>query len=181
MHFTERASFCYIFICSLKKYGVSLQNCILFAQYMKGAQGNRYFMWREDQETEGYLTERTAKIDSVIKMLPKYFSRVHKKKFDYWLSTSYLIKYLWDNSNSFITKSHGDQSKAPTSEQEKYDERIRCIIKNADETLARDLQINNGKKLNLINFGILQKMLLKNWLPLTIDAMHMVHCCQGKL
>ena len=49
---------------------------------MKGAQGNRYFMWREDQETEGYLTERTAKIDSVIKMLPKYFSRVHKKKFE---------------------------------------------------------------------------------------------------
>ena len=32
----------------------------------------------------------------------------------------------------------GDQSKAPTSEQEKYDERIRCIIKNADETMARD-------------------------------------------
>ena len=56
----------------------------------------------------------------------------------------------------------GDQSKAPTSEQEKYDERIRCIIKNADETLARDLRINNGKTLNLINFGILQKMLLKN-------------------
>ena len=83
MHFTERASFCYVFICSLKKYGVSLQNCILFAQYMKGAQGNKYFMWCEDQETEGYLTERTAKIDSVIKMLPKYFSRVHKKKFDY--------------------------------------------------------------------------------------------------
>ena len=55
-----------------------------------------------------------------------------------------------------------DQSQAPTSEQEKYDERIRCIIKNADETLARDLQINNGKKLNLRNFGILQKMLLKN-------------------
>ena len=56
----------------------------------------------------------------------------------------------------------GDQSKAPTSEQEKYDERIRCIIKNADEILARDLRINNGKKLNLINFGILQKTLLKN-------------------
>ena len=47
---------------------------------MKGAQGNRYFMWREDPETEGHLTERTATIDSVIKMLPKYFSRVHKKK-----------------------------------------------------------------------------------------------------
>ena len=40
MHFTERASFRYVFICNLKKYGVSVQNCILFAQYMKGAQGN---------------------------------------------------------------------------------------------------------------------------------------------
>ena len=27
---------------------------------MKGAQGNRYFMWREEPETEGHLTERTA-------------------------------------------------------------------------------------------------------------------------
>ena len=80
MHFTERASFRYVFICNLKKYGVSVQNCILFAQYMKGAQGNRYFMWREDPETEGHLTERTATIDSVTKMLPKYFSRAYKKK-----------------------------------------------------------------------------------------------------
>ena len=47
---------------------------------MKGTQGNRYFMWREDPETEGYLTKRTATIDSAIKMLPKYFSRAHKKK-----------------------------------------------------------------------------------------------------
>ena len=80
MHFTERASFRYVFICNLKKYGVSVQNCILFAQYMKGTQGNRYFTWREDRETEGYLTERTATIDSDIKMLPKYFSRAHTKK-----------------------------------------------------------------------------------------------------
>ena len=36
MHFTERASFCYVFICNFKKYGVSVQNCIIFAQYMKG-------------------------------------------------------------------------------------------------------------------------------------------------
>ena len=36
MHFTERASFRYVFICNLKKYGVSVQNCIIFAQYMKG-------------------------------------------------------------------------------------------------------------------------------------------------
>ena len=50
-----------------------------FAQYMKGAQGNRYFMWHEDPETEVHLTEKTATIDSVIKMLPKYFSRAHKK------------------------------------------------------------------------------------------------------
>ena len=49
---------------------------------MKGAQGNRYFMRREDPETEGHLTERTATIDSVIKLLLKYFSRAHKKKLD---------------------------------------------------------------------------------------------------
>ena len=32
MHFTERAIFRYVFICNLKKYGVSVQNCILFVQ-----------------------------------------------------------------------------------------------------------------------------------------------------
>ena len=49
---------------------------------MKGTQGNRYFMWCEDPETEGYLTKRAATTDSVIKMLQKYFSRAHKKKFN---------------------------------------------------------------------------------------------------
>ena len=74
-----------------------------------------------------------------------------------------------------------DQSKAPTSEQEKHDERIRCIIKDADKILARDLRINNGKKTKFDKFGILQKMLMKNWLPLTIDVMRTVQRHQGKL
>ena len=74
-----------------------------------------------------------------------------------------------------------DQSKAPISEQEKHDERIRCIIKDADEILARDLRINNGKKTKFDKFGILQKMLMKNWLLLTIDVIRTVQRHQGKL
>ena len=43
---------------------------------MKGAQENRYFMWHEDPETEGHLTEKTATIDQNI------FLKCTKKKFD---------------------------------------------------------------------------------------------------
>ena len=105
---------------------------------MKGAQENRYFMWREDPETEGHLTEKTATIDSVIKMLPKHFFKAHKKKIRQLTEHVMLDKISPQQFRFIYREITGDQSKAPTSEQEKYDERIRCIIKNADETMARD-------------------------------------------
>ena len=40
----------------------------------------------------------------------------------------------------------GESSKADTQKQAEYDERIRCIVKNANPTLCRDLHINNEKK-----------------------------------
>ena len=65
----------------------------------------------------------------------------------------------------------GDQSKAPTSEQEKYDERIRCIIKNADKTLARDLQISNGKKTKFDKFWDIAKDVIEE-LTVVNDRCH---------
>ena len=57
----------------------------------------------------------------------------------------------------------GDQSKALTSEQEKYDKSIQCIIKNTDETLARDLRINNGKKTKFDKFWDIAKDVIEKW------------------
>ena len=65
----------------------------------------------------------------------------------------------------------GDQSKAPTSEQEKYDERIQCIIKNADKTLARDLQISNGKKTKFDQFWDIAKDVIEE-LTVVNDRCH---------
>ena len=57
----------------LKKCGILIANTILFAQYYEGSHGNRYFMWRENPDSDEHLTERNGVIDSVTKMLPKYF------------------------------------------------------------------------------------------------------------
>ena len=76
----------------------------------------------------------------------------------------------------------GDQSKAPTSEQEKYDERIQCIIKNADKTLARDLQISNGKKTKFDKFWDIAKDVIEELTAVRrIDVMRTVQRHQGKL
>ena len=45
-----------------------------------GSHGNIYFMWHEDQTSDINLTEHNNVIENVTKMLPKYFSRVHKNK-----------------------------------------------------------------------------------------------------
>ena len=73
----------------------------------------------------------------------------------------------------------GDQSKAPTSEQEKYDESIRCIVKNADETLARDLRIDNGKKTKF--WDIAKDVIEELTAVRRIDVMRTVQRHQGKL
>ena len=57
----------------LKKCGIPIPNTILFAQYYEGSHGNRHFIWRENLDSDEHLTERNDVIDSVTKMLPKYF------------------------------------------------------------------------------------------------------------
>ena len=46
----------------------------------------------------------------------------------------------------YLLRITGDKSKADTQKQVEYDEHIRCIIKNADPALCRDLPVNNRKK-----------------------------------
>ena len=76
----------------------------------------------------------------------------------------------------------GDQSKAPTSEQEKYGESIWCIIKNAEETLARDLRIDNGEKTKFDKFWDIAKDVIEELTAVRrIDVMRTVQRHQGKL
>ena len=53
---------------------------MLFAQYYKGASGNKYFVWHEDPKSSEHSTCRNKTIKEIVKSLPKYFSRSHKQK-----------------------------------------------------------------------------------------------------
>ena len=52
IHFLECQSYRYVFICNLKKFGISTANTILFAQYYEGCHGNRYFMWHQSPNSD---------------------------------------------------------------------------------------------------------------------------------
>ena len=115
----------------LKKCGIPNANTILFAQYYEGSHGNRCFTWRENPDSDEHLTERNGVIDSVTKMLPKYFSRAHKNKMRL-LTERVMLGEISPAQFRFIYQEiTGDNSKADTQKQAEYDERIRCIIKNA--------------------------------------------------
>ena len=131
IHFPERRSYRYVFIRNLRKCGIPIANAILFAQYYEGSQGNRYFMWRENPNSDEHLTERNGVIDNVTKTLPKYFSRAHKNKMRL-LTEHVMLGEISPAQFRFIHQEiTGDNSKADTQKQAGYDERIRCIIKNA--------------------------------------------------
>ena len=66
---------------------------MLFAQYYRGASGNKYFVWREDPKSTEHLTKQNKTIEEVVQNLPKYFSRSHKQKVRKLTKKSCLIKY----------------------------------------------------------------------------------------
>ena len=114
-------------------------------------------MWRENPDSDEHLPERDGVIDSVTKMLPKYFSRAHKNKMCLLTERVMLDKISPAQFRFIYEEITGDNSKADTQKQTEYDERIRRIIKNTDPALCRDLRINNGKKQSLTVSGTLVK------------------------
>ena len=62
IHFLERRSYRYVFIRNLKKFGIPIANTNLFAQYYEGSHGNRYFMRRENPDSDEHLTVRIEHI-----------------------------------------------------------------------------------------------------------------------
>ena len=112
----------------LKKCGIPIANTILFAQYYEGSHGNRCFIWRENPDSDEHLTERNGVIDSVTKMLLKYFSRTHKNKM-LLLTECVMLDKISPTQFRFIYQEiTGGNSKADTQKLAEYDERIHCII-----------------------------------------------------
>ena len=145
-YFLERRSYGYLFYKNLKSFGIPLGNTILFAQYYTGSKGNKYFIWKEDPTSENKLTERQRTIEQVTRMLPKYFSRSHKRKIRY-LTEQVMFDKISPAQFRFIYQEiTGDETVPDNKKLAEYDERIRLIIKHADTSLCRDLRINNTRK-----------------------------------
>ena len=57
-HFTERRSCRHAFYKHLKEQGITIESVMLFAQYYRGASGNKSFVWREDPRSTEHLINR---------------------------------------------------------------------------------------------------------------------------
>ena len=77
LHFVERHSYRYSFFKHLKEFGFPIENVLLFAQYYKGAVGNKHFVWREDLTLDSHLNNRHNVMEEVVRGLPKFFFPVH--------------------------------------------------------------------------------------------------------
>ena len=66
----------YSFVKRVLENGLTIK-CALFSQSYQGSLGNTYFMWREDMTYEDNLKDV---IEEIKRSLPKFFSRVHKKR-----------------------------------------------------------------------------------------------------
>ena len=157
IHFLECQSYQYTLICNLKKCGIPIANTIILAQYYEGSHGNRYFLLHENPDSDEQLTEHNGFIGSVMKMLPKYFSRAHKNKMCLLTEHVMLNKISPAQFRFIYQEITGDNFKADTQKQAEYNECICCIIKNTDPALCQDLCINNGKKQSLTVSGTLLK------------------------
>ena len=156
IHFPERRSYRYVFIRNLKKCGIPIANAILFAQYYEGSQDSRYFMWRENPNSDENLTERNGVIDNVTKMLLKYFSRAHKNKMRL-LTERVMLGEISPAQFRFIHQEiAGDNSKLILKNEQNMTNAFAALSKTlADPALCRDLRINNGKKQSLTGSGTL--------------------------
>ena len=92
-------------------------------------------MWHENPDSDKHLTEHNGVIDSVTKMLPKYFSRAHKNKMNLLTERVMLEKISRAQFRFIYQEITGDNSEADTQKQAEYNEHICCIIKNADPAL----------------------------------------------
>ena len=64
-HFVKRRLYHHVFYKNLKEHGTTINNNILFAQYYKGAMGNKYFVWPKDPTSVDHLTNQNSTVEKV--------------------------------------------------------------------------------------------------------------------
>ena len=127
-HFTERRSYRRAFYKHLKEQGITIENVMLFAQYYRGASGNKYFVWREDPKSTEHYRNKTIE---VVQNLPKYFSRSHKQKVRKLTEKVMFNKISLAQFRFIYREITGDDTSSENIKQTEYDERINLIIKNS--------------------------------------------------
>ena len=69
----EWRSYRHVFYKNLEEHGMTIDNVILFAQYYKGAMGNKYFVWHEDPTSVDHLTNWNLTVEKSNTKFTKIF------------------------------------------------------------------------------------------------------------
>ena len=133
----------YIFLKHVKENGFSIKNVILFTKHCGPASGYMHFVWKEEG-TES-LTNRQETINNIEKNLPKFFSCAHEAKSKALVSLLMHDQVSSAQFHSLYTELTGDCSIADNANSKAGDERMQLILETADESILRDLRVNNGQ------------------------------------
>ena len=95
-----------------------------------------YYEWKQDI-SDKQLTKRLSFIDSVSATLPTFFSRLHKKRSREAIELIMAAKISPVQFRAQIRDNKLSQE---------VDDRIKAILKTADESIIRDIRVNNARK-----------------------------------
>ena len=99
-------------------------------------------------------------MEEVVQNLPKYFSPSHKQKVCKLMEKVVFNKISPAQFRFIHHEITGDNTSSENIKQTEYDERINLIIKNSDESLIKDLRVNNARKLKYDKFWDIAKQQL---------------------
>ena len=91
-----------------------------------------------------YKTNRQETINCIVRSLRKFFSRAHKSKCKALTSLVTHDKISFAAFRAIYSELTGDVSVADNSNSKAVDERMKLTMSTADESILRDLRVNNG-------------------------------------
>ena len=98
------------------------------------------------ETSDNQLTKRQSCIDSVSATLQKFFSRLHKKRSREAIELIMADKINPAQLRALYHKLTGDSSVSDNKWSQEVDDRIKAILKTADESIIRDMRVNNARK-----------------------------------
>ena len=129
---------------NFKSKGMPINGVMLYTKQYGPANGFIHFLWKEEADVD--LTARQNTIERITQQLPKYSSRAYKKRVQTITSLIMEDKITSSQFRVIFQELIGDQSSADNRVCKAADERIKLILKTADESIIRDLRKNNGAK-----------------------------------